>query len=297
MKAALFLGLNLCTLSLCSLHTAFKVHEQDVQFGGMARLIGPQKIKEGSTEGTKLHYSDEVAFATYSHHLGEENILSLQLGYQHLRIHWDENPRFKGPDYNYADVSVGFLSDALEDWRWFLNGGVLVSTDDFNFGRTGVWYGLMWGRLNYNKYLGFHVGFWGQVGVKNSYMLPVIGFDLKFAEKWKMTAIFPFDFSLTYILTPAADLGIRVATYGGFYKMPYRAKGGVGEFDDGIFSIYSKSLNLYYAVRLKEKLYWDISGGYNFGGWILSKDADNHHGKYYKFKSAPCATTSLVINF
>ena len=117
-----------------------------MQFGGMARIVAPAKFKEGSGEGTKLHYSDAVAFATYSHHIGKENVISFQIADQYMRIDWDQNPYFTGSNYNYLDASVGFLSDALEDWRWFLNGGVLVSTDNFNFGHTGVWYGLMWGK-------------------------------------------------------------------------------------------------------------------------------------------------------
>lgn len=297
MKLTTFLVSSFSALSLCALNTAFDVHNQNVQVGGMGRVMGSQKIKNGSAEGSHLHYSDATGYATYSHHLGPENVLSLQAGYQHIRINWKENPRFTGSNYNYADFSVGFLSDYLKDWRWFLNLGVLVDSDNFNFGHTGVWYGVMWGRLNFNDRLGFHVGFLGQVGVKNAYTLPVIGFDFKLAEKWKLAVIFPFDGSIAYLPTKATELGLRFVTYGGLYKMPYRAKGGIGAFDDGIFSIYSKSLNLYYAVKLGERLYWDISGGYNFGGWILSKDSQNHHGIYYKFKSAPSGTTSLILNF
>jgi hypothetical protein len=258
-----------------------------VHFDGEFRDVGKAKFRTHSVKGSHVEYQDAHAFLYYSHYLTPDNSLSWKLGYSFLNFNWPKNPRFKENDYNFVNASLGWVSTSVKDWRWIMSTGLSVDAQSFNFGQTGVYYGMMWGRYHFSDAIGMHVGWAGYAGVKNGYLFPILGIDWRASDKWKINAIFPINFSVIYHFNKYWSTALEATTFGRPYRFPMRARDGIGKFKNGIFEVYSTGLELDLNFNTGGGFFASFGGGWNFGGWILIKDHDNHHGKYYKYDDAP----------
>ncbi|MBS0620803.1 MAG: hypothetical protein JSS61_05025 [Verrucomicrobia bacterium] len=271
--------------------------ENPLHFDAEYRHVAPAKFRTASVKGSKATYDDAHAYLYYSHYLTPDNSLSWKVGYSALEFDWSQNPRFRGDHYHFASASLGWVSTSIQDWRWILATGVSVDTHTFNFGKTGVYYGMMWGRYQFSPNIGMHIGWCGYVGVENGYVLPILGIDWSVGKHWQFNGIFPVNLSIQYNFNASWAMSIEAAAFGRPYRFPMRVHDGIGKFDGGIFEVYSKGVELDLKYRFGNNFYASIGGGWNFGGWILIKDHANHHGKYYKFDDAPYGQARLGCTF
>ncbi len=276
---------------------SFIDEKHPVHFDSEFRRIGKAKFRTHPVRGSHEIYQDAHAFLYYSHKLTPDNALSWKVGDSFLEFDWPKNPRFRGKDYNFVNASLGWVSTSIKDWRWILATGVSVDTRKFNFGQTGVYYGMMWGRFQFSDTIGMHVGWAGYVGVKNGYVLPIVGIDWTANRHFHLYGIFPLNLSLKYLFNSHWSTTLAIASFGRPYRFPMRADEGIGKYKNGIFEVYSKGVELDLSYELGNALMASIGGGWNFGGWILIKDHANHHGKYYKYDDAPYAQARFMFTF
>ncbi len=275
----------------------FVSKKHPVHFDGEFRDVGKAKFRTQSVKGSHVEYQDAHAFLYYSHYMTPDNSLSWKVGYSFLDFNWLKNPRFKENDYNFVNASVGWVSTSIKDWRWILSTGVSVDAQTFNFGQSGVYYGLMWGRYHFSDTIGMHIGWAGYAGVRNGYLLPILGIDWRASKKWKVNGIFPVNLSVEYLFNKYWSSALEVATFGRPYRFPMRVHGGIGKYKNGIFEVYSKGLELDMKFNTGGGFFASFGGGWNFGGWILIKDHANHHGKYYKYDGAPYVQGKISCTF
>jgi hypothetical protein len=268
-----------------------------VHFDGEYRYVSKAKFRTHSVKGTHETYQDAHAFLYYSHFLNQENSLSWKVGYSFLDFDWKANPRFRQDKYNFVNANVGWVSNSIKEWRWILQAGVSVEAPTFNFGQTGVYYGMMWGRYAFAPNIGMHIGWCGYVGVENGYVLPILGIDWNSGKHWKFYGIFPINLSIHYLFNPHWSLVAEAATFGRPYRFPIRAHDGIGRYKNGIFEIYSKGIELDLRYKTHNAFWVSVGGGWNIGGWILIKDHANNHGKYYKYNGAPYVQGKLEFSF
>ena len=245
----------------------------------------------------KLNYAEGNAAVFYDHSFNEDNAISFEVEYDYLKLDWEKNPRFKQTNFNYFCGSVGYVSTEIEKWRWIINTGFSVEANDFNFGHTGVYHGMLWGRYSFLEGAGLNMGVMGWYGVKNGYLLPVIGIDWFWGNNLKFNVIFPINASMTYTFNPHWSLYFSYSGFGGPYKYPRRASDGIGAYQDPIFKVFSSGFDLNLNYAYNHLIMASIGGGWNFGGWILIKDQNNHHGNYFKYNSAPYVQGSLAFSF
>jgi hypothetical protein len=261
------------------------------------RQIGNAEFDSSSVKGSKLAYADGYANLFLSHHLNRHNALSWEAGYTYMNIDWDENPRFSQKQFNIGTASLAWISTSVDCWRWILRGGASVDTHSFNFGHTGVYHGLLWGRYQHTERLGLHLGAFGYGGIHNYYVMPVIGFDWLMSCKWRLNVIFPLDMAIRYYMSENWTLKVAYSGFGGPYRYPFRARGGEGSYSSPIFMIHSNGADIDLKYHYKNTFYVSIGGGYNFGGWILIRNNENHHGKYYDYNTAPYALADFGLTF
>lgn len=261
------------------------------------RSVGKAKFYTHPVKGSHAEYQDAHAFLYYSHFLTPHNSLSWKVGYSFLDFNWHRNPRFRESDYNFVNASLGWISTSVKNWRWILSTGVSVDAQTLNFGQSGVYYGMVWGRYNYSPTLGMHVGWAGYVGVKNGYLVPIIGIDWQATKNLRFNAIFPVNVSMEYMFNPYVSAAIEIASFGRPYRFPIRIHGGTERFHHGIFEVYSAGAEFDLKFKAANAFWASFGGGWNWGGWILIKNHDNDHGKYYKFNGAPYAQGKLAFSF
>lgn len=259
---------------------------------GKAKFYSPKSV-----EGSHQSYSDGHTNLYLSHSIGDQNALSGKIGYSFLEFAWAKNPRFRGDDYHFATASLGWITTSIKRWRWILSTALSVDAQSFDFGKTGVYYGLAWGRFACLPNFGLHVGWFGYTGVKNGYQLPILGFDWHINSHWQINAIFPIDASLRYHFNECWSLYVQASSFGRPYRFPIRAKEGIDRYRNGIFEVFSTGVELNLKYQLAQAFSAIAGGGWNFGGWILIKDHNNHHGRYYKFDGAPYAQGKLTFTF
>lgn len=261
------------------------------------REVGKASFSTPSVRDTYVDYEDAHAFLYYSHFLNPDNALSWEAGYSFLDFKWPQNPLFKGTHYHFANASLAWISTAIPRWRWILSAATSVDAQEGNFEQTGVYYGLMWGRYRLAHDMGLHLGWAGYVGVKNGYFLPILGIDWRMSPCWQCNAIFPLNFSIQYFFNACWSAAAEITSFGRPYRFPIRAKGGIGAYENGIFEIYSKGMELNVTFGSGGSLSASAGAGWNSGGWILIKDHENHHGTYYKHGGAPYAQGKLSLTF
>ncbi len=288
------------TSSLCAVTYGFSDYyfidpQTSCHVEGRYRAIGSAEFKDHSYG--KLNYADGNAAVFYNHSFNEDNAISFEVEYDYLKLDWDKNPRFKQTNFNYFVGSFGFISTEIEKWRWIMNTGFSVETNNFNFGQTAVYHGLLWGRYSFAEGAGLNVGAMGWYGVLNGYVLPVVGFDWFWGDHLKFDIIFPINASITYSFDQNWALYLSYSGFGGPYKYPRRASDGIGAYHDPIFKVFSSGFDLNLNYAYNQVVRASIGGGWNFGGWILIKDHNSHHGNYYKYNSAPYAQGSLAFSF
>lgn len=276
---------------------SFVSKKHPVHFDAEFRDVGKAKFYTHPVKGSHAEYQDAHAFLYYSHYLTPDNSLSWKVGYSFLNLNWLQNPRFKENDYHFVNASVGWVTTSLKDWRWILATGVSIDAQTLNFSQSGVYYGLMWGRYHFSNAIGMHLGWAGYVGVENGYLLPIAGIDWRANKHWQINAIFPVDVSVEHFFNKYWSTAIGLATFGRPYRFPMRIHGGIGKFRGGIFEVYSNGLELDVKFKTGGGLCASFGGGWNFGGWILIKDRENNHGKYYKFEGAPYVQGKLAFSF
>ena len=248
--------------------------------------IAPAKMTTGDVFGTELHYSEGNASMYFSHFLNNENALAWELGVNDTDINWKENPRFTGHNYLYGITSLSWISYGLERWRWVLNAGVAFDAQTWNFGKSAVYFTTVWGRYAQLNNLGIHLGFFAYYGALNGYVLPILGFDWRPVHEFEIRAVVPLDVSATYYFNNYLSTSIMATSMGGPYRFPRRAHGGIGEFDEAIFKVYSTAIEWDIKWTQKEYFSLGVGGGWDFGGWIQISDAHNHHKKNYDFNGA-----------
>ena len=270
-----------------------KVFHFEADYGRVA----PAKITTGDVFGTKMHYSEGNSALYFSHFLDKENALTWQVGANYTGLGWDENPRFTGNNYTYGIGSLTWISHALNHWRWVVNGGVAVDTYTFNFGRSAVYYSMLWGRYQHLEDLGIHIGFFAYYGAKNGYVLPILGLDYQFTPKLELKAVFPIDISLNYRFVRHWMTSLIFTSLGGPYRFPRKMHGGIGEFHNGVFKVYSTVLEWDLKFLQDDVFKIGAGAGWNFGGWIQTSTSDNHDKKYYHFNGAAYGRVYATLTF
>lgn len=257
--------------------------------------VGKADFRHSDAPCSHVKYSEGAISLYYSKFINDQNFVTFELGNNTLYFDWDENPRFRGKRYNTAIASVAFVT-TQERWRWIFNPGATVDPSSFNFGNTGVYYGLVWGRYAYSQTLGFHIGAFGFYGIKNGYALPVLGIDWNFKPNWRLNLIFPLVSSLEYQITPNWVALLAIDTFGGPYRFPRRAHHGINGFENGIFDVFSSGVEA--AVNyVRNRLKIEVGAGWNFGGRIHIKNQHNQRGKSFHYKDAPYGQANLAFTF
>lgn len=272
------------------------VHKKDRIFvDGYFATNSSADIDKHGFKGADLNYSEGAGAIFINAYPAENHSLSFEFGYGYMKLDFDKNPSFKQKHFHDAIFSAGYITTAIENWRWVFNLGFHANLDHFNMGNNAFYTGMIWGRLAYSLPLGIHIGVVGQAGVKSTYLFPILGFDWYFHKQWKINAIFPLDFSLHYYFAKNWSSALSYRSFGGWYRSFHRV--GSHETDpNSMFSVHANGLDLgvYFDSR---HFSIGLFGGCNFGGWILIRNSHGAKPIYYHFDYAGYGGAKACLEF
>ena len=274
----------------CFIHKKERIY-LDGYFAGVA----PASIDKKGFRGSNLKYAEGAGAIFINAYPAEDHALSFEFGYGYMNLDWDKNPAFKQTQFNDGVFSIGYITTAMDQWRWVVNLGVHANLDHFSLSNNTFYSGMIWGRLAYSQPLGIHIGVVGQSGVKSTYLFPILGLDWHFHTKWKINAVFPLDYSIHYLFAKHFSAALSYRSFGGWYRSFHRVgkkemspKSTVSIHGNGVdFGVYFNSHHLSAGVF----------GGANFGGWILLRNSHGAKPTYFHFDAAAYGGIKGCIEF
>jgi len=221
-----------------------------------------------------------------------KEIATIEAGYTNTDIHWKENPYFHKKDFNVATLSVGAVTKRICRWLWKSKLAWNIDMDHPNFSEYSTWDFIGWGRYSYTDDIGIHLGLIVMTGMRIDHVYPILGFDWKFNEKWKVNAIFPLNISVVYAFDDNWSLDLAARGW------ETRNRVGKNEKLSKALVQYSNTgIELGANYDLGHRVHANIHIGYTTGGRLRIADKNNHHHHRLKFKAAPYAGGEIQLNF
>jgi hypothetical protein len=259
-----------------------------------ADWIGPAKVDKKKFRDHKVKfYNVEVQGerTVYQNATCREGI-TLGLGYSNTGFHLEKNPFFKCDNFNMISLTLGGYSGRVE--RWLFQGYVTINWQ-YDYQRFPDYsnYDLMlWSRYEYcPNIINIHAGFLIETGMKIDRICPIIGFDWKFYDKWKLNAVFPVNLSVVYDF---AD-NWSAALAGRLFNVRYRLSPDE-RLKEALLEYYNYGIELGCSYQ-KEAFYANIHAGITLGGEFKISNREHKHKKHFDMDSAPYVGGEIAYKF
>jgi len=259
-----------------------------------ADWVGKTKIdKKNFRDRDVSFYNVEVqGERVIYHNPGCKEGVSFGVGYSNTYFHFEKNPFFSNDNFNMVSFTLAGFSGRIE--RWLFQGYITANWqyDYQNFADYSNYDILLWSKYEYcPNILNLHAGFLMETGMKIDRICPIIGFDWKFAHKWKLNAIFPVNLSVVYDFQEnwTATLAGRL------FNLRYR----LGKHDrlrEALLEYYNYGIELGCSYQ-KEGFFINMHAGYTIGGEFKISSRQHKHRKHFDMDSAPYAGGEIAYKF
>ncbi|MCB1113302.1 MAG: hypothetical protein KDK62_00920 [Chlamydiia bacterium] len=217
--------------------------------------------------------------------------LGFEAGYAQYHLGWSQNPYFT--EDNTPVLSVGLSFFTARAWRWDWKGMMKVNfnTDHWDIQRYANYDLMLWGRFELAIDWGLHTGFVMLTGMKIDRFYPIIGLDYIPNDRWKISAVFPLNFSILY--TPNCNWIFSLQSR--FWDIRQRA---------GYTEPLSRALWEYrntggeFGITFKRCGFSaNVHAGYSFGGQLKIWNSNKKHPRKLDFDAAPYYGGEVAYNF
>lgn len=184
-------------------------------FSAFTDAANKAKINKGFYKNDRFQFAvaNVESNFVYYYNPNYSEAANAALAYTESYFGWPENPWFEETHFHTLTLSLGGITKRLDRWIW--RGELQINYDgwdEFN-GSYFNYNFLLWGRYALYQDIGIHMGFYIETGMRMDHIYPVIGFDWKISEKWRLSAVFPTDMILEYQLNRNWILAIAGRTF------------------------------------------------------------------------------------
>ncbi len=255
--------------------------------------ISSAKIDRGFFKGDEVRYAEAAAELgmVFYHCAAYSEGANIALSYTNTYIHWSDNPWFDQDRFHTVTLSLGGVTKRLHNWFWRgqlninYDIGSAFSADYFNYTL------LAWGRYEYCKHIGLHVGFIAQTGMGMDRVYPILGADWQMSRNWKLNMVFPVNVSLEYILNKNWSLALA----GRNFDSRHRVKKN---------EAHSKSVLRYQNIGAEFAIKYgsgtmtaNLHAGTTLGGKYRIANRHNHDPHHYKLRPSGYAGGEIDVKF
>lgn len=218
--------------------------------------------------------------------------LSLGLGYSNVGFRWKQNPYFTTDNFNLISFTVSGFSERISNWLWNAYVTMNWQPDYSDFYDYSSYDLMLWGRYEYiPNTIHIHSGFFVQTGMKVDRIWPIIGFDWKFMEKWKLNAVFPVNISIEYEYSQ----NWSAALAGRMFNLRYRV-GKNERIKEAIFEYYNYGAELA-ANYANGSFIANIHAGTTFGGQFKISNRQHRRKRHFDMNATPYFGGELAFKF
>ncbi|MBA3720996.1 MAG: hypothetical protein H0W88_01175 [Parachlamydiaceae bacterium] len=214
---------------------------------------------------------------------------NVALRYTTTLLRWESNPWFSQEHFHTLTFTLGGFSHRVDRWFWKAQAAVNVDANEWDFNQY-AWYDfLLWGRYDYCRSIGLHIGIIAQTGMKMDRVIPILGADWQMSRNWKLNLVFPVNVSIEYMLTKNWSLALA----GRSFDSRHRAKKSEGKA-----LLRYQNVGAEFAVKYEEhSMSANIHAGTTLGGDIRIANKENHHPHHYKLKPSPYVGAEATVHF
>jgi hypothetical protein len=253
-------------------------------FMGRYDYLGYAKFQDDKAGGQKIGYrvGEAEGGMVVLYNPCYDEMLDLSASYLYNFLGWKHNGYFHQSNYNIATARVAFITHRLCDWEWQGYIKAFINIDHPDFQHYLYWDFVLWGIYQLNPCMHFHVGLYGETGMKADHLFPIIGFDWKYSERIRINLIFPMDLSVLYIINDCWDIGIA--------QRFFRARNRVGKDEPlsmGMWEYSNTGTEIGMDYRRGDWLLVNAHAGYAWDGKIRVDNKSRKKAKHYNFDGCP----------
>lgn len=214
------------------------------------------------------------------------------LAYSFNRIDW-KNPYYSQKDFNTVSPGIAFVTERFCDWFWAAAFRVNFDINHFKFPDYLTYDILFAGRYSYREDLGLHMGLLVLTGMKIDRVYPIVGFDWKISDRWKLKLVFPTDMALIYSFTKEWSVAVAASAFDTRHRV-------------GPDANLSRAVTEYRSAGIEGGINYrscdgqwkfNIHAGEIIGGRVRVANRHYHHIKRFRFNSAPYVGGNLEVKF
>lgn len=206
------------------------------------------------------------------------------LAYTYTTIDW-KNPFYRQQHFDTVSLAIGGFTERACDWVWKGEVRLNADVDYFDISDNLFWNLVLAGRYAYTEDVGLYIGFIAFTGMKIDRIYPILGFDWKINDRWKLNLVYPTNIGIVYKYTPQWSFSISSRSFDerhrvGDVKKEHWRKGLIEYRATGVEAGIT-------FTTCDEKWLANFHVGEILGGRV--RVAKRHHNdiKNFRFKTAP----------
>ncbi len=231
-----------------------------------------------------LTFSEGYVLGTYIQKLKSKSELLYGLGYMNTKFHFSHHPKrtsFKQSNFNNLLAQFGAVTQEIEKWKLEGQIGLQMNTEHLASSRYTFVSGLLHGVQDYNDQSKLHVGIVGYAGMRYTRILPIIGFDYKFSDQWKLNAVFPLNMSVVYSINKYLSLDASIR-----YFLTRQRLNDHGHYPRGLVAYRNWGAETGVNYQINERMSVNVHVGESFAGRMRISTRKDSHRKHLKLDSA-----------
>lgn len=262
------------------------------QLEGRYLQIGNTHFAEGVDRKEQIALRQGMIQGNYTWCVAPATGLCASGCYYDTRFHWINNPFFQQSHYPEAQFMLGGFTGLAQGWLWRGGLGFSFQTQHASWSQSATFRGLFWGRYQAKSNLGTHVGFLFCRGLKNTYVLPILGIDWCIKPNLKLDAVFPLDVALKW--SPHEIFSAALA--GRWMRARFRA-GNDNVLQQGLFEFRTWGVEGRLTCTPTCCLGIDLFAGSTIWGWTRIQNPSGKTLEFRNTKGAPYGGAEAYFRF
>jgi hypothetical protein len=256
--------------------------------------IGDSKIRKGffKDDEVKFAIAQAKANAIVYYCPAYSEGATIGVVYTYTSFHWDSNPWFNQQFFNTLSFRLGGFSKRLPRWFWQGLIGINIDANQWNLNEYATYDFILWGRYEYCRHIGVHIGLIAQTGMQLDRVYPILGADWQMSKQWKLNLVFPVNVSLEYLINDHWSIALAGRSFNSRQRIGPRHESQ----PKAVFRYDNTGAEV--SVRYeKANMAVNVHVGSTLGGRFKVANRHNDHSHTYNLDSDAYAGAEAAIKF